>query len=351
MAMQMRKLGRTGIDVSSCCLGTMTFGQQNTEAEGHAQMDYALERGINFFDTAELYSIPPMAETYGATEKIVGSWFKKTGNRDKIILASKIVGRSGLNYMRGDKQYELMRVTKEQVDIAVEQSLSRLQTDYIDLYQIHWPDRKVALFGGAMSEEDWKVEAESFEAQLEALNVHVEKGNIRHIGLSNETPYGVMKFLQVAEAKGLPRVASIQNAFSLVNREFEVALEEVCRHEDLSLLAYSPLAQGYLTGKYRDGALPLGSRKQLFERLGRYEGPIAEKAITAYLDLALELDIDPTQLAIKFCDTRPYMGSTIIGSTTMQQLETCIDAFDLEWTEMMEDCVNTIHKVQPNPCP
>ena len=350
MTMRMKKLGRTDIDVSVCCLGTMTFGQQNTEAEGHAQMDYALERGINFFDTAELYSIPPMAETYGSTERIIGSWFKKNGNRDKVILASKIVGRSSvINWMRGDEPV-LSRIVKEQIDLAVEQSLQRLQTDYIDLYQLHWPDRKAAIFGDKMSEEDWLAERETFDAQLEALETHVQKGNIRYIGLSNESPYGVMKFIQASEKHGYSRVASIQNAFNLLNREFETALEEVCRYEGVSLLAYSPLAQGVLTGKYRDGALPAGSRKQLFNRLQRYEGPIAEKALNAYLDLALELDVDPAQLAIRFCDTRPYMGSTIIGSTTMDQLKICIDAFDLEWTDVMEDCVNAIHQVQPNPC-
>ncbi|ACT58860.1 aldo/keto reductase [Hirschia baltica] len=349
--MQMRKLGRTDIDVSACCLGTMTYGQQNTEAEGHQQMDYALDRGVNFFDTAELYSIPPKEETYGSTEKVIGSWFKQTGKRDKVILATKIAGRSTMTWMRGEKKYDLLRVTKEQIDIAVEQSLSRLQTDYIDLYQIHWPDRKAEIFGSKLSEADWDSEYETFEAQLEALNTHVEKGNIRHIGLSNERSWGVMRFIQEAEKRGLPRVASIQNAFSLLNRSFEGDLEEVCRHENVSLLAYSPLAQGILSGKYRDGALPEGSRKQLFDRLQRYEGPIAEKATNAYLDLAQELDVDPTQLAIRFCDTRPYMGSTIIGSTTMDQLKTCIDAFDLEWTSVMEDCVNAIHQVQPNPCP
>ncbi len=349
--MQMRKLGRTDIDVSACCLGTMTYGQQNTEAEGHQQMDYALDRGVNFFDTAELYSIPPKEETYGSTEKVIGSWFKQTGKRDKVILATKIAGRSTMTWMRGEKKYDLLRVTKEQIDIAVEQSLSRLQTDYIDLYQIHWPDRKAEIFGSKLSEADWDSEYEAFETQLEALNTHVEKGNIRHIGLSNERSWGVMRFIQEAEKRGLPRVASIQNAFSLLNRSFEGDLEEVCRHENVSLLAYSPLAQGILTGKYRDGALPQGSRKQLFDRLQRYEGPIAEKATNAYLDLAQELDVDPTQLAIRFCDTRPYMGATIIGATTMDQLKTCIDAFDLEWTSVMEDCVNAIHQVQPNPCP
>ncbi len=348
--MKTRKLGRTDIDITACCLGTMTWGQQNTEAEGHEQMDYALERGINFFDTAELYSIPPKADTYGSTEKVIGNWFKKSGKRDQIVLASKVVGRSLNTWSRPDTYQGLVRVTKENVDIAVEQSLRRLQTDYIDLYQIHWPDRVAPIFGSSMSESDWTKDYEAFEAQLEALNAHVEKGNIRHIGVSNESSWGVMKFIYEAEKRGLPRIASIQNAYNMLVRQFEGDLEEVCRREDVSLLAYSPLAQGYLTGKYQDGALPVGSRKQLFNRLQRYEGPIVDKALNAYIGLAHELNVDPTSLAIRFCDTRPFMGSTIIGATTMEQLKICIDAFDLEWTEVMEDCVNTIHQVQPNPC-
>lgn len=348
--MKTRKLGRTDIDITACCLGTMTWGQQNTEAEGHEQMDYALERGINFFDTAELYSIPPKADTYGSTEKVIGNWFKKTRKRDQIILASKVVGRSSNKWSRPDTYQGLVRVTKENVDIAVEQSLRRLQTDYIDLYQIHWPDRVAPIFGSSMSEADWTKDYEAFEAQLEALNAHVEKGNIRHIGVSNESSWGVMKFIYEAEKRGLPRIASIQNAYNMLVRQFEGDLEEVCRREDVSLLAYSPLAQGYLTGKYQDGALPVGSRKQLFNRLQRYESPIADKALNAYIGLAHELNVDPTSLAIRFCDTRPFMGSTIIGATSMEQLKICIDAFDLEWTEVMEDCVNTIHQVQPNPC-
>lgn len=350
MGMDYRTLGRTDLKVSACCLGTMTWGQQNTEAEGHAQMDYALSRGVNFWDTAEMYSIPPMAETQGSTERIIGSWFAKTGRRDEIILASKIAGLSKMIWTR-DKDVAWTRHTKEQIDEAVMKSLQRLQTDYIDLYQLHWPDRPVAMFGSSMDPKNYSHAYEKFEDILAHLDVHVQAGRIRHIGVSNETPYGVMRFIAESEARGLPRMVSIQNAYNLVNRTFETGLEEVCVRENVGLLAYSPLAQGYLTGKYRGGAMPEGSRKQLFERLQRYESPQALRTIDAYVALAERLGIDPAQLAIKFCDTRHFMASTIIGATSMKQLEICIDAFDLTWTDEMEDAVNALHLEQPNPCP
>lgn len=348
--MEMRELGRTGIKVTTCCLGTMTWGQQNTEAEGHEQMDYAVDRGVNFFDTAELYAIPPKPETQGATEKIIGSWFKARSNRDKVILATKIVGRSTNTWHRDDK-VDLCRINKEQIDEAIEKSLKRLQTDYIDLYQLHWPDRPVNMFGGRIRTKDYQIEFEPFEEILSHLNEHVKKGNIRNIGVSNETAYGVMRFLAESDKHNLPRMVSIQNAYNLVNRTFEEGLDEVAMREQVGLLAYSPLAQGYLTGKYRDGALPKGSRKALFERLGRYEKPGAEDTINAYVDLAISRNIDPAQMAIKFCDTRPFTTSTIIGATTMDQLKICIDAFDLNWTDELETEVNAIHQRNPSPCP
>lgn len=348
--MDMKKLGRTDLMVSTCCLGTMTWGEQNTEANGHEQMDYAVERGVNFFDTAELYAIPPKPETQGSTERIIGSWFKSRGSRDKIILASKIVGRSKDTWYR-DSDVDACRLTPDQIDEAVEKSLKRLQTDYIDLYQLHWPDRPAPTFGTRLKPHHYDIDYVKFEDVLAALNKHVEKGNIRHVGVSNETPFGVMKFLAASEASDLPRVQSIQNAYNLVNRTFEEGLEEVCMHENVSLLAYSPLAQGYLTGKYKDGALPPKSRKALFERLQRYEKPHAIEAIDSYINLATELGVDPTALALKFCDSRSFMTSTIIGATTMEQLKTCIDAFDLNWTDEMEKAVNVLHAAQPNPCP
>ncbi|MEM9054012.1 MAG: aldo/keto reductase [Pseudomonadota bacterium] len=348
--MEYRTLGRTDLKISSCCLGTMTWGQQNTEAEGHAQMDYALERGINFWDTAEMYSVPPQAETQGSTERIIGTWFAKTGRRKQVILATKIAGLSKMLWTR-DADVEWTRHTKAQIDEAVEKSLKRLQTDYIDLYQLHWPDRPIGLFGGKMDPKAYTYPYEKFEDILAHLETHVKAGRIRHIGVSNETPYGVMRFVAESEARGLPRMASIQNAYNLVNRGFEEGLEEVCVREDVGLLAYSPLGQGYLTGKYRNGALPKGSRKQLFDRLQRYESPQGLRAIESYLVLADQHGLDPAQLAIKFCDTRHFMASTIIGATSMEQLKICIDAFDLAWNDELEEAVNALHAEQPSPCP
>jgi len=346
--MQYSELGRTGLMVSRVCLGTMTWGEQNTEAEGHAQMDYALERGINFWDTAEMYAVPARPETQGATERIIGSWFTSRGQRDKVILATKIAGRSPMSWTRDNQT--ITRHTAEQIDEAVEKSLRRLQTDYIDLYQLHWPDRALRVFGG-MTFQDYGDDYEAFEAILENLDRHVQKGNIRHIGVSNESPWGVMRFIAEAERRGLPRLASIQNAYSLVNRVFEFGLAEIAMREQVGLLAYSPLAQGYLTGKYSGGALPQGSRKQLFNRMQRYEGPGADAAMESYFALARELGVLPETLALKFCDTRPFVTSTIIGATSMEQLKICIDAFDMPWTDAISEQVDALHMAQPNPCP
>ncbi|MEL7390935.1 MAG: aldo/keto reductase [Pseudomonadota bacterium] len=349
--MERRRLGRTDLMVSSCCLGTMTWGQQNTEAEGHAQMDYALERGVDFWDTAEMYAVPPTAETQGSTERIIGTWFQKTGRRQDVILATKVCGLSQMTWTRDD-DLRFTRQNKAQIDEAVGKSLKRLQTDYIDLYQLHWPDRPTGLFGEKMDTKAYGYPYEPFEEILSHLETHVSAGRIRHIGVSNETPFGIMRFVAESEARGLPRMATVQNAYNLLNRTFEDGgLEEVCVREDVSLLAYSPLAQGYLTGKYRDGALPKGSRKELFNRLQRYESPEAFRAMAAYFALFDEHGYDPTQVALRFCDTRAFMGSTIIGATTMDQLKTCIDAFDMTWTDELETAVNAIHKTQPSPSP
>lgn len=350
--MQRRPLGRTGLTVSSICLGTMTWGKQNTEAEGHAQMDLALERGIDFFDTAEMYAIPPTAETYGKTEEIIGNWFQARRNRDKVILATKIAGRAPMVWARPEDGLDdgFTRHTKKQIDIAVAQSLKRLKTDYLDLYQLHWPDRAYAGFG-FHTFRDYPQDYQPFEAILDALVPYVEKGVIRAIGVSNESPWGVMRFLKAAEERSLPRMASIQNAYNLVNRVFEYGLAEVSLREDVGLLAYSPLGQGYLTGKYRNGARPEGARRTLFDRLQRYEGAGADAAINAYLDLAAELGVDPSHLALKFVDTRPFVTSTIIGATSMAQLETDLAGFDMEWTDAIERRVNELHLIHRNPCP
>ncbi|MES0869483.1 aldo/keto reductase [Pseudovibrio sp. SCP19] len=350
--MEFRRLGRTDLNVSSICLGTMTWGEQNTEAEGHAQMDYALEKGINFFDTAELYAVPPKPETKGRTEEIIGTWFKKSGNRDKVVLATKVVGRSVQDWHRKDGSTS--QLSRAQIMEAVDGSLKRLQTDYIDLYQLHWPDRNVSGFGSVSNIWQAVEPAEDENAiheTLEVLQELVKAGKVRHIGLSNESPWGTMKFVQESEARGLPRVQSIQNAYSLVNRLFEVGGAEIAHRENVGLLAYSSLAQGYLTGKYRNGALPAGARKTLFKRLGRYENAFGQQAIDAYCDLAAELGIDPAVMALAFAHSRSFVTSVIIGATNMEQLATDIGAADFEITEEMEKRINEIHLQYTNPCP
>ena len=350
--MEYAKLGRTDVSVSRCCLGTMTWGSQNTEAEAHEQMDYALSRGVNFWDTAEMYASPPSPETQGRTEQYIGTWLEKTGKRHEIVLASKVAGQGaafgGLSWMRKDGS--TTRHTRAQIDEAVEGSLRRLKTDYLDLYQLHWPDRKVRVFGG-QSYRDYDQGFEAFGDILEALDAHVKKGSIRHVGVSNEFPWGVMKFLAESDTKGLPRIASIQNAYHLANRTFEFGLAEIAMREQVGLLAYSPLAQGQLTGKYLDGALPEGSRKALYNRMQRYEGPGAVEAFRAYVALAKANGLDATKTQWTSIDARPFVTATIIGATSMAQLKTNIDAFDLTWTDDLEKAVNDIHARQPNPCP
>jgi aryl-alcohol dehydrogenase-like predicted oxidoreductase len=324
----------------------MTYGQQNSQDEGFAQMDYARDCGINFFDTAELYAIPPMAKTFGATETIIGHWFKARNNRKDVVLATKISGRAdGFTWIRGGPRH-----TKTHIDQAVEGSLRRLQTDYIDLYQLHWPDRRYAGFG-FHAYNDYDADYEAFGDILHHLDTHIKAGHIRHIGVSNESPYGVMSFLHEAKTKGLARIASIQNGYSLVNRTFEQGLAEIALREDVGLLAYSPLAQGYLSGKYHNGARPEGARKTLFERLNRYEGPGGVEMIDKYVALARAHGLDPAQMALKFVDTRPFVTATIIGATTMAQLQSDIAAFDMAWNEEIEKEINALHASHPNPCP
>lgn len=350
--MEMRKLGRTGLDVSLVCLGTMTFGEQNTETEGHAQLDRAIDAGVNFLDAAELYPIPPKAETQGRTEEIIGTWLKSRGRRDRVVVATKAVGRTAMEWFRDDRKGASL--TRAHLREAVEKSLRRLQTEYIDLYQLHWPDREVSQFGAnpvAFKEPKAAVDEVPIGETLHALGELVAEGKIRHVGLSNESAWGTMRFLAESDAGKGPRVASIQNGYNLVNRTFETALAEVSLREDVGLLAYSALGQGYLTGKYRDGALPEGSRKQLFDRLQRYEGPGAAEAIDAYLDLAGEIGWSPADLALRFASTRPFVTSVIIGATTMEQLERDLAAFDRPWSDEIEARVDAIHVAHANPCP
>lgn len=347
--MEYRRLGRTDLNVSLICLGTMTWGQQNTEADGHAQMDYALDQGVNFFDTAELYSIPPRPETQGSTERIIGSWFKARGSRDKVILATKVIGRSDSTWYRDDgSKGELSR---DQIEEAVNKSLKRLQTDYIDLYQIHWPDRPMPWGSNPTIFRHQEGESHPIGETVEIMTDLVKAGKIRHFGLSNESAWGTMTFLKHADAKGLARVQSIQNAYNLLNRTYEVALAEVSMRENVSLLAYSPLAQGYLTGKYLDGARPPGARTTLFNRGQRYENPTAEAAIRKYIALAREFGLDPAQMALAFVNSRPFLGSNIIGATSMEQLKTDIASINVTITPELEERIDAIHVEHCNPCP
>ena len=344
--MKKRKLGKTDLEVSEICLGTMTWGEQNTESEGHAQMDYALDNGINFFDTAEMYAVPPKKETQGSTEKIIGSWFKERKSRDKVILATKVSGRSPLNWLRDDEKPT--EQSRDQIFEAVDKSLQRLGTDYIDLYQLHWPDRPMNLFGGSINYEHMDEPSIDINIILDSLNELVKSGKIRYIGLSNETPWGTMKFLYHSDISSTPRVQSIQNAYNLLNRTFEIGGSEIAHREDVGLLAYSPIAQGYLSGKYQNGALPKGSRKELFNRLQRYEGPYAEEAIEAYLNIAKKYEIDPSQLANQFVTTRPFVTSNIIGATNMEQLKLAVTSIDIKLTKEIEEDIEKAYQRHGN---
>ncbi|MGL4810821.1 MAG: aldo/keto reductase [Beijerinckiaceae bacterium] len=349
--MDHRPLGRTGISVPALCLGTMTWGQQNTEAEGHAQMDAALDHGINFFDTAEIYSIPPKPETQGSTERIIGTWLKARGNRDKVIIASKVAGRSTNTWLR-DPPTEA-RLTKKQMREAIDGSLKRLQTDYIDLYQIHAPERPMP-WGSNPSRfalADYKPlpDESPITDQLEAMDEFVKAGKIRAVGLSNESAWGTMRFLFAHETMGLPRVASVQNAYNLINRTNDTAMAEIWLREGVGLLAYSPLAQGYLTGKYLDGARPEGARTTLFNRGQRCERPGAEEAIRDYVALAREIGVDPAVLALAFVTSRPFVTSNIFGARTMAQLKTVFVSISFTITPEIEARIDAIHQLRGNP--
>ncbi len=349
--MKYRKLGNTNIDVSVICLGTMTFGEQNTQDEGFEQMDYALDRGINFFDTAELYAVMPRQETYGKTEEIIGNWFKERKNRDKVILASKIASKStdDLQWIR--QGADKLGFDRKNLDKAVDDSLRRLKTDYIDLYQLHWPERKVPKFGVLDFEYDPSDNWTAIDEVLENLDRLVKAGKIRYVGLSNETPWGVMKFLEISKEKKLPRMVSIQNVYSLVNRVFDVANSEVSIREKCGLLAYSPLAGGRLSGKYIGNKKPINARYTIWpRRFNRHHTKRGEIAIESYYKLAKKYGIPPSTFANSFVNDRPFVTSNIIGATTMEQLKENIDSINLTLSNDILNEIENIHLSDPNPC-
>ena len=344
--MQYRKLGRTGLDVSLIGLGTMTWGFQNTEAQGHEQMDYAVEQGINFFDTAEMYAIPPTAETYGSTENIIGSWFASRNNRDQVILASKITG-PGNSWIR-----EGGPITGASVKRALEDSLKRLQTDYIDLYQLHWPNRGAYHFGKQWGFQP-KFDVEEVEANfievLEVCQQLIEEGKIRHIGVSNETAWGVMKWLQFSDKYALPRIASIQNEYSVMCRQFEPDLNEIAMHEDCGLLAWSPLTRGIISGKYLDGARPEGARLTITKSKDHRARPQTDDATRAYIALAKQHHLDVCQMALAYVNSRPFVTSTLIGATSMEQLKSNIDSIGLKLSGEVLSGIEALRELHPMP--
>ncbi len=345
--MKYKKLGNTNLDVSLICLGTMTWGTQNSEKDAFEQMDFSVDQGINFFDTAELYSVPPTAESYGKTEIMIGNWFEKKKNREKIILASKVAG-PGCDWIReGNNNF-----TEKNLGYAIDGSLKRLKTDYIDLYQLHWPERSTNCFGRReysinKNEREWN----DFEKILEALEKFIKSGKIRYVGVSNETPYGLSKYLEISKNKNLPRMMSVQNPYSLVNRTYEVGMSEISIREKCGLLVYYPLAAGALSGKYRNGQMPKNSRITLFKGWERMINPLAMKAYDEYYKLAKEYNITMVQLAQAFVNSRPFVTSNIIGATTMEQLKENIGSLKIEVTEEMIEKINLIHNNNPNPSP
>jgi len=343
-------LGNTDLKVSTICLGTMTYGEQNSEREGHEQLDYAVSEGVNFIDTAELYAIPPRAETYGKTETIIGSWLAKRGQRDDVIIASKIAGPGPdwIPHIRGgNSRFDAMNIS-----LALEQSLQRLQTDYIDLYQLHWPERTTNFFGRLGYQQPLDEEAMTpIRETLEVLAQQIQAGKIRYIGLSNETPWGIMEFLRIAEQCNLPRVVSVQNPYSLLNRTFEIGNAEIAHRERVGLLAYSPMGFGVLSGKYLGGAKPENARITRWPDYTRYTNTESLAATEAYVALARKHDLEPSQMALAYVNSRPFLTASIIGATTMAQLQSNIASIDLELDATLIEEIEAIHTMHPNPAP
>jgi aryl-alcohol dehydrogenase-like predicted oxidoreductase len=348
--MEFRTLGRTGLQVSLIGLGTMTFGEQNTEAEGHAQLDYAVDHGVNLIDTSEMYPVPPRAETYGGTERIIGTWLRRSGKRQSVVLCSKVAGpgRSlNFSHVRGGAN----RLDRANIVQALDDSLRRLQTDYLDLYQVHWPDRRTNFFGRLGYQHVEQEDTVPLEETLEVLTELVQAGKVRHIGVSNETPWGLHRYLQLAHERGLARVASIQNPYSVLNRSFEVGLAEIAVREDVSLLAYSPLGFGTLTGKYLDGARPAEGRLVRWTRFARYSGEVAERTTAAYVAIARRYGLDPAHMALAFVNRQRFVTSTLIGATTLEQLATNVASVDVRLSDEVLTAIEQVHKAQSNPCP
>ena len=346
--MKFKTLGNTDLKVSLICLGTMTWGEQNTQEEAFQQMDFSVDREVNFFDTAELYAVPPKKETYTKTETMIGNWFVERKNRDKIILATKVAG-PGPSWIRwGGNQFNAKNMSE-----ALEGSLKRLQTDYVDLYQLHWPERSTNFFSKlGYKHNDQEGDWTAFEDILETAQKFIEQGKIRYLGLSNETAYGLSKYLQLSDAKELPRVVSVQNPYSLLNRTYEVGLAEMSIREKAGLLAYSPLAFGMLSGKYLNGQLPQGSRLQLFgESFPRYQGTRSQLAVEEYFKIATKHDLSLTQMSLAFVNMQYFVTSNIIGATNLDQLKENIDSVNLKLTDEVLDDINKIHENNPSPAP
>ena len=345
--MNFKKLGNTDLKVSSICLGTMTWGEQNTQKDAFEQMDYAVDQGINFFDTAELYAVPPNKKTYGKTEEIIGNWFKQKNNREKIVLATKISG-PGLSWIRdGGLQY-----TEKNIKKAIDDSLKRLKTDFIDLYQLHWPERNTNYFGRLGYEHTEEKKWNDFKSILEILKKFISQGKIRYIGLSNETAWGLSKFLEISKIFELPKMMSVQNPYNLLNRTYEIGLAEISIREKSGLLAYSPLAFGFLSGKYRNNNLPEGSRMKLFEDFfTRYKSNNATKAIEDYYKIAKKYNLSLAQMSLAFINSRSFVTSNIIGATTMEQLKENVGSLNIKIDKEIIQEINSIHKNNPNPAP
>ncbi|HAS6174080.1 TPA: NADP(H)-dependent aldo-keto reductase [Vibrio vulnificus] len=344
--MQYTKLPHSTLEISKLCLGTMTFGEQNSQQDAFEQLDYAVEHGVNLIDTAEMYPVPPKADTQGLTEQFIGNWLSKSGKREKVVLATKIAGPRNVPYIRNN-----MSLNRRHIHTAIDDSLTRLQTDYVDLYQLHWPQRQTNCFGQLNYPYPDAQEEVTLIETLEALNELVKAGKVRYIGVSNETPWGVMTLLRLAEKHDLPRIVSIQNPYNLLNRSFEVGLSEISHYEGVQLLAYSPMAFGTLSGKYLDGARPTGARCTLFERFQRYFTPQGLEATKAYVSLARDYGLDPAQMALAFVNQRPFVASNIIGATTLDQLKANIESLNVKLEDEVLNKIQQIGTTYSNPCP